>query len=75
MGGACSKNGGKRKAQKLLVRKSEEKRPLGRPTRRWVDNVQMDLEEIECGGVDCIVVLAQDRYNWRALVNAVMRVP
>jgi hypothetical protein len=63
-------------AYRLLVEKPEGKRPLGRPTRRWMDNVNMDLVEIELGGVDWIG-LAQDRERWRALVKAVMnlRVP
>jgi hypothetical protein len=54
----------------------EGKRPLGRPRRRWVDNIKMDLREIGWGGRDCID-LAQDRDQWRALVNAVinLRVP
>jgi hypothetical protein len=58
------------------VGKPEGKRPIGRPRRRWVDNVKMDLLEIGWGGVDWIG-LAQDRDKWRALVNAVMnlRVP
>jgi hypothetical protein len=60
----------------LLVGKPEGKRPLGRPSRRWVDNIKMDLLEIGWGSVDSIS-LAQDRDKWRALVNAVMnlRVP
>jgi hypothetical protein len=51
-------------------------RPLGRPRRRWIDNIKMDLLEIGLGVVDWIG-LAQDRYRWRPLVNAVMnlRVP
>jgi hypothetical protein len=54
----------------------EGKRPVGRPKRRWVDNIKMDLLEIGWGGVDWIG-LAQDNDKWRALVNAVMnlRVP
>jgi hypothetical protein len=58
------------------VGKPEEKKPLGRPRHRWVDNIKMDLLEIGCGGVDWIG-LAQDRDKWRVLVNAVMnlRVP
>jgi hypothetical protein len=44
---------------------------LGRPRRRWEDNIEMDLQEVGCGGVDWIE-LAQDRDRWRALVNAVM---
>jgi hypothetical protein len=58
------------------VGKPERKRPLGRPRRRWVDNIKMDVLEIDRGGVDWIG-LAQDRDKWRALANAVMnlRVP
>jgi hypothetical protein len=56
---------------RLLVRKLEGKRPLGRSRRRWVDNIKMDLGDIGWGGVDWIG-LAQDRNKWRALVNAVM---
>jgi hypothetical protein len=68
--------GEKRNAYRLLVGKPEGKRPLGRPRRRWVDNIKMDVLEIGSGGVDWIG-LAQDRDKWRALVNAVMnfRVP
>jgi hypothetical protein len=68
--------GEKRNAYRLLVGKPEGKRPLGRPRRRWVDNIQMDLLEIGWGGVDWIG-LAQDKDKWRALVNVVMnlRVP
>ena len=51
-------------------------RPLGRPRRRWVDNIRMDLQEVGCGYMDWIG-LAQDRDRWRTLVSAVMnlRVP
>jgi hypothetical protein len=61
---------------RLLVRKSEGKKPLGRPRHRWIDIIKMDLLEIELNVVDRIC-LAQDSYRWRALVNAVMslRVP
>jgi hypothetical protein len=60
----------------LLVGKPEGKRPRRRPRRRWVDNIKMDLEEIEWDGMDWIE-LAQNRDQWRTLVNAVMslRVP
>jgi hypothetical protein len=59
-----------------LVGKPEGKRPLGRPRRRWIDNIKKDLLEIGVNVVDWIC-LGQDRYRWRALVNSVMnlRVP
>jgi hypothetical protein len=60
MGGPCSTNGEKRNACRLLVEKPEGKRPLGRPRRRWVDNIRMDLGEMGWGDVDWIG-LAQDR--------------
>jgi hypothetical protein len=65
-----------RNAYRILVGKQEGKRPIGRPRRRWVDNVKMDLGDIGWDGVDWIE-LAQDRDQWRALVNTVMnfRVP
>jgi hypothetical protein len=53
------------------VGKPEGKSPLGRPRRRWEDNINMDLREIGWGGMDWIY-LAQDRDQWRALVNTVM---
>ena len=61
---------------RVLVGKLEGKRALGRPRRRWEDNIKMDLQEVGCGGMDWIE-LAQDRNRGRALVNAVMnlRVP
>jgi hypothetical protein len=66
----------KRNVYRLLVGKPEGKRPLGRPRRRWIDNIKMDLLEIGLNVVDW-VGLAQDRYRCRALVNLVMnlRVP
>jgi hypothetical protein len=60
MGGACSTNGEKRNTYRLLMGKPERKRPPGRPRRRWVDNVRMDLVGIGWGDVDWIG-LAQDR--------------
>jgi hypothetical protein len=71
MGGPCSTNGEKRNAYRLLVRKPEGKRPLGRPRRLWVDNIRMDLGDVEWGDVDWIG-LAKDRNRWRALVNSVL---
>jgi hypothetical protein len=53
------------------VWKSEGKRPLGRPRRRWEDNIKIELQEVGCGGMVWIE-LAQDRDRWRALVAAVM---
>ena len=59
---------------RVLVGKCEgRKRPLGRPRRRWADNIKLDLQEAGCGGTDWID-LALDRDRWRALVNAVMNV-
>jgi hypothetical protein len=76
MGGPCSTNGEKRNAYRLLVGKPERKRPLGRPRRRWVDNIRMDLVEVGWGDVDWIG-LAKYRNKRRALVNSVLnlRVP
>jgi hypothetical protein len=68
--------GEKRNAYRILVVNPEGKRPLGRPRRRWVDNIKMDLREIAWDGVDWMD-MAQDRGQWRALVNTVLnlRVP
>jgi hypothetical protein len=61
---------------RVLVGKPEGNRPLVRPKCRWEDNIEMDLKEVGCGGMDWIE-LAQDIDRWRAVVNAVMnlRVP
>ena len=61
---------------RVLVGKPEGRRPLGRPRRRWVDNIRVDLQEVGCGYMGWIG-LAQDRDRWRTLVSAVMnlRVP
>jgi hypothetical protein len=74
--GHVARMGEKRSAYRLLVGNPEGKRPLGRPTRRWVDTIRMDLGEVGWGDVDWIG-LAKDRNRWRALVNSVLnlRVP
>jgi hypothetical protein len=76
MGGPCSTNGEKMNSYRLLDGKPEGKRPLGRPRRRWVDNIRMALGEVGWSDVDWIGQ-AQDRNRWRALVNSVLnlRVP
>jgi hypothetical protein len=68
--------GNKRNVYRLLEGKSEGKRPLRRPGRRWVDNIRTDLGEVRWGDVDWIG-LAKDRNRWRAVVNPVLnlRVP
>jgi hypothetical protein len=71
MGGSCSAYRGEEKRMQGLVGKSEGKRPLRIPRRRWDDNIKMDLQQVGCGGIGWIE-LAQDRDRWRALVNAVM---
>jgi hypothetical protein len=76
MGGAYSTNGEKRNVYRFLVGKPERRKALGRPRRRWLDIIRMDLVEVGWGDVDWIG-LAQDRDTWRALVNSVLnlRVP
>jgi hypothetical protein len=71
MGRLCSTNGKAGNAYRVLVGKSEGKRPLGRSRCRWVDNIKIDLRAIGCDGMDWID-LAQDRDQRRALVNTVM---
>jgi hypothetical protein len=56
---------------RVLVGKPEGERPLGRPRRRWDDNIKMDLQEVVCRGMDWIE-MAQDRDRWPALVNSAM---
>ena len=74
--GNVTRMGEERGVYRVLVGKLEGKRPLGRPRRRWVDNIRTDLQEVGCGYMDWNG-LAQDRDRWRTLVSAVMnlRVP
>jgi hypothetical protein len=74
--GHVARIGEKRNVYMLLGGKPKGRRPLGRPRRRWMDNIKMDLSEIGLSVVDW-VGLAQDRYRWRVLVNSViyLRVP
>jgi len=76
MGWECGALGLGEGVYRVLVGKSEGKRSLGRPRRKWVDNIRMDLQEVGCGYMDWIG-MAQDRDRWRRLVSAVMnlRVP
>ena len=69
--GHVTRMGEERGAYRILVRKPEGKRPLGRPRRRWVDNIRMDFQEVGCGYMDWIRP-AQDRDRWRMLLSAVM---
>jgi len=69
--GHVARMGEGRGVYRVLVRRPEERRPLGRPRRRWEDNIRTDLREVGCGCVDWME-LAQDRDRWRALVSAVM---
>ena len=69
--GVVTRMGERRDVYRVLVGRPEGKRPLGRPIRRWEDNIKVDLQEVECGAMDWIEQ-AQDRDRWRALVNAVM---
>jgi hypothetical protein len=56
---------------RVMMGKPEGKRPMGRPRRRWEDNIKADLQEVGCGGM-CWIEVDQDRDRWRALVNEVM---
>ena len=60
MGGACSAYGGEENVYRVVVGEPEEKRPLRRPRHRWEDNINKDLQEVGCGGMDWIE-LAEDR--------------
>jgi len=72
MGGVSSIYGKRRGVYRVLVGKPEGKRPFGRHKRRWENNIKMDLQEVECGGMDWID-LAQDRDRWLELVNTLMK--
>ena len=76
MGGACGAYGEGRGVHRVLIGKPEGKRPLGRPRRRWEDNIKMDLQDVG-GSCEDWMELAQDRDRWRALVGTVrnLRVP
>ena len=71
MGGHVALIGEGRGVHRVLVGKPEGKTPLGRPRRRWENNIKTDLQEVGCTSMDWIE-LTQDRDRWRALVNAVM---
>ena len=77
IGGVCSTYGGEEGRIRELVGKTEGKRPLGRPSHQWEDNIKMGLQEVGCGGGIDWIERAQVMDRWRALVNAVMnlRVP
>jgi hypothetical protein len=76
VGGICGTHGEGRGVYRILVGRPEVKKPLGRPRRRWEDNIKMDLKEIGIDGANWIQ-LAQDRILWRTCVNTVMnlRIP
>ena len=71
MAWACGTYGWGEGVYRVLLGKTEGRRPLGRPRHRWVDNIRMDLQEVGCGYMDQIG-LVQDRDRWRTLVSAVM---
>ena len=76
MGGHVARMGERRGLYRVLVGKPEVKRPLGRPRRRWEDNIKVDVQQVRCGCMDWID-LAQDRDRWQTLLSAVinLRVP
>jgi hypothetical protein len=71
--GVVARMGVVRNVHNIFVRKPEGKRSFGRPRRRWEDNIRMDLREMGWDGVD-YMYLAQDRDQWRALLNTVMNI-
>jgi hypothetical protein len=72
VGGTCGTHGEGRGIYRILVGKPEGKRPLGRPRRRWEDNIKLDIREIGIDGAN-LIQLAQGRVQWRAFVNTVMK--
>jgi hypothetical protein len=76
VGGTCGMHGGRERCLQVLIGRPEGKRPLGRPRRRWEDNIKLDLRKIGIDGVNWIR-LAQNRVQWWAFVNTIMnlRVP
>jgi len=70
--GHVARMGEERGVYRVLLGKLEGRRPLGRPRRRWVDDIRMDLQELGCGYMDGIG-LAEDRDSWRKLVSALMK--
>jgi len=74
--GHVTRMGEERVVYRVFLGKPEGRRPMGRPRRRWVENIKMDLQVVGCGFMDWIG-LAKDRERWRTLVSAVMnlRVP
>ena len=71
MGGASNAYGREERRIQGFGAETLRHRPLGRPRRRWEDNIKIDIQEVRCGGMDWIE-LAQDRYRWRARGNVVM---
>ena len=71
--GHVARMGEERVVYRVLVGKPEGRRPLGRPRRRWANNIRTDLQELGCVYMD-LIGLAQDRNRWRTLVSAVMNV-
>ena len=69
--GHVARMGEEKGAYRVLLGKPEGRRPLGRPRRRWVDNIRLDLQEMRCGYMDWIG-LAQDRDRWQTVVSTVM---
>jgi hypothetical protein len=74
VGGACNTHGRGEGVYRVLIGRPEGERPLGRPRRRWEDNIKMELSEIGIDGANWIR-LVQDRVRWWAFVNTVMNPP